>query len=363
MSVLSSIPVPSTITPTQAQQIAQLPPMGVLQGTTIPIPLGSGVEGLQSINPPFRSNAPAWYTPGIWGTLGCAVPQPGRYLQTNNRIIYDLVNMVGAQVFSTVWQYPDRLFTRFPSMSCLYDMYNLLIIARKRLNDRLVPDNQLPLLPTHAKPAPQMFLVYPTPLYGDLGCVNSWIGDFVMFAQMMQSEAMQHSDNELGFYITQSFFNTCYGYVKYMIVDMATKFFGYTRAAASADTFVLQATDWQNYNPAQYSVSVEGTSSRPPMGYQPTDLDLEPIRGLPIEDVIPFLQPWPDSVLKYASGGIWNASQAPAGQATTASGSPATTATSTQGQTLAQILAAPTTTSSTPATSAPSSAAVVAAGS
>jgi hypothetical protein len=34
-------------------------------------------------------------------------------------------------------------------------------------------------------------------------------------------------------------------------------------------------------------------------------LDLEPIRDLPIESVVPLLQPWPDSTLKYSTGGIW----------------------------------------------------------
>src|SRR5271166_1575286 len=128
--------IPVVQTPTLAQQLAQLPPTGTLPGTQIPLPLGTGVEGLQTINPPFRTNAPPWYTPGIWGQLGCAVPQPGRYIQTDNRVISDFVNMVGRQVFQTIWQYPDRMFTRFPSRTVLFEIYQLLVIARKRLADR-----------------------------------------------------------------------------------------------------------------------------------------------------------------------------------------------------------------------------------
>jgi hypothetical protein len=260
----------------------------------------------------------------VWGDLGCAVPQPGRYIQTSNKPIWDFVTVTGRQLFSTLWQYPDRLFDRFPSRDCLYEIYQLLVIGRKRLADRTVLPNQTPLQPTRGKPAYQMFKVFPTPLYGPMGCPNVWLSDVVTYGMMMLSEAMQHSDNELSFYWTKEFHDTIYPYIKYMLTDMGTKFFGISLDAASKDDFVIPDSAWQTYNPAQFSVSVEGTSSRPPMGYIPTDLDLEGIRGLPIENVIPFLQEWPDSQLKYASGGIWNSSSQPAGQAVGASGTPAT---------------------------------------
>lgn len=282
-------------------------PETVIPGTTIPIPEGSGVQTLQPISPPFRTNAPAWYTPpgSVWSKMGCAIPQPGRYLQTNNGPIFDFVNVVGRQMFNVLWKYDDRKFDRFPSRDCLFEIYQLLVIGRKRLTDMTVLSNQSPLQPTHAKPAPQMFLVYPVPFFGPLGCINQWLHRATEMTMMMLSEAMQHSDNELSFHFTKSFFDSTYGYLKYLLVGMATKFFGVDAATASADNYTIADPLWATYNPAAFSVSVEATASRPPIGWTPTDLDLEPIRGLPVEKVIPFLQPWPDSALKYASGGIW----------------------------------------------------------
>lgn len=292
-------------------------PVQTLPGTSLPLPVGSGVERLIPINAPFRTNAPPWYTPPgtVWSQLGCAVPQVGRYLQTNNEIIFDFVNVVGASLFNTMWKFDDRKFARFPSRECLYEVHQLLTVGRSRLVAKTTLPNQTPLLPTKATPVPKMFLVYPVPLYGPLGCVNQWLRLACEMSLLMTSEAMQHSDNELGYHVTKPFFDTCYGYIKYLIVDMATKFFGEDPAIASADNYLIPDSKWAAYNPAQYSVSVEATSTRPPMGYKPTDLDLEPIRGLPIENVIGFLQPWPDSQLQYSTGGIWGNASSPSADA------------------------------------------------
>lgn len=303
------------VDPNGPAQPGQPVPMTVMQGTQIPLPVGGGVEGLQLVNPPFRTNAPAWYTLGIWGKLGCAVPQPGRYLQSNNEVILDLVKVAGQQLFYAMWNFPDRKFQRYPSRDILYALHQFLIFGRKRLADLTVVPNQSPMLPTHAKPAPQMFIVNPVPFYGPLGCINAWLMKFANMIMLMCSEAMQHTDNEIAYYVTKDFHDVCYGYLKYLLVDMAMKFFGVAQADASKDDYFIPADAWTSYDPAKFSITVEGTSSRPPMGLSPTDLDLEPIRDLPVEIVIPYLQPWPDSQLKYASGGIWSASQAPAGLA------------------------------------------------
>jgi hypothetical protein len=290
-------------------------PSIALPGTSIPLPQGSGVEKLVPIVPPFRSNAPPWYTPPgtVWSKMGCAVPQPGRYLQTNNGVIFDFVNMAGRALFDVYWRWDDRKFDRFPSRDCLYEVHQLLVIGRTRLVAKAALPNSSPLIPTKAKPSPQMFVVFPVPFYGPLGCPNQWLhrtGEMVM---MMISEAMQHSDNELGFYVTKDFFDVAYGYIKYLLIDLAVKFFGEDPIKAADDKYVIPPEKWATYNPANSSVSFEATSTRPPMGFSPTDLDLEPIRGLPIEQVIGYLQPWPESQLKYSTGGIWSPQGSPGG--------------------------------------------------
>jgi len=310
--------IPSAPQPTGAPTPNSAPAaQTTIPGTEMPTPVGTGVEKLVAVTPPFRNNAPPWYTPGVWGQLGCAVPQPGRYLHTLNEPIFQFVDVTQRQLFHALWHYDDRLFTRFPSRDFLWDIYQLLKVGRKRLADNTVLDNQSPLQPSHAEPVPMMFNVYPVPLYGRMGCVNSWINQMATMTLLMCTEAMQHTDNTLAYYYTKNFFDTVYGYVKYLLVSMATKFFGVDKAVASADTFEISDDLWKAYNPAQFSVSVEATSVRPPIGWKPTDLDLEPINGIPIQQTIPLLQPWPDTVLKYSMGGIW---QPTATGAQTASG-------------------------------------------
>jgi len=284
-----------------------------LPGTNIPIPVGSGIETLQPITPPFRSNAPAWYTPpaadgtqSVWSKMGCAVPQPGRYLQTSNIPLWEITRLAGMQLFEVLWGSDNRKFDNYQGIrDDLYKIHQLLVIGRGRLAAKTAMPNTSPLVPTKAKPSYRMFIVYPVPFYGALGCVNQWLNDCASYIMLMISEAMQSPDNERAYFITKDTHDILYGYISYLIVDMAVKFFGEDPVKAAAPDYVISDALWATFNPLKFSVPAENTSSRPPIGWTPTDLDLEPIRGIPIENVIPFLQPWPDSQLKYSSGGIW----------------------------------------------------------
>ena len=260
---------------------------------------------LQSVTPPFRSDAPPWYNNGVWGQLGCAIPQPGHYLHTYNTVIYEFVDVTGRQMFNTLWGYDDRKFERPPSKDCLWEIYQLLMIGRKRLADRAIPYSESPERATHAKPSPQMFLVYPIPLYGRLGCVQSFLRETAEQCLLMHTEAMQHSDNELAYYVTDTFFQAIAPYMQSVLVTMATKYFGYDRKTASDPVFTIPDDKWKSYNPMQWAVPVEGTSTRPPVGWTPTEEDLEPIRGIPASQAVPFCQPWPDSTLLMSPGGVW----------------------------------------------------------
>jgi hypothetical protein len=282
---------------------------GPLPSQTIPIPTvqpaQAPTESLVNVPAPFHSNAPPWYNNGVWGTLGCAVFQTGRYMHTNNVWIYEFMDVCGRQLFETMWNYDDRLFERPPSRDCLYEIYTLIKIARKRLADNAVPDGQSPLRPTHAKPAPQMFCAYPVPFYGTYGCPNSFLRLTTEMGLLMLSEAAQHADNQLPYWVSQAFAQAIGPYLQFVLVQMATRYFGYTSAQAMVPTFDFQPADWTGYNPSQWSVPVEATAVRPTPGWTPTDLDLQGIYRLPYNSVIGFLQPWPSSVLQYCSGLVW----------------------------------------------------------
>jgi hypothetical protein len=268
---------------------------------------------LELQSPPFRSDSPPWYNNGVWGTLGCAVPQTGKYLHTTNIPIWELVDVAGRQLFHLLWHYDDRKFESPPSKNCLWEVYSLILIARKRIADRTYgPEETVPLA-THAKPAPQMFRLYPVPFYGRLGCVNSFLYEATQNCLLLLTEAMEHADNERSGYTTLSFAQALTPYLQGILTTLATKFFNYPRKDTLDPAFVIPEDKWKTYNPLAWSVSVEGTSTRPPVGWTPTEQDLEPIRGLPASDVIPFLQPWPEASLWYSPGGVWSPNQA-AGQ-------------------------------------------------
>lgn len=302
-------------TPVVPDPAAPAAPQGTLPGTQIPIPRGTGVEGLTVVNAPFRTNAPPWYTPKdtVWSAMGCAVPQAGRYIQTNNNVIYETVNEMGKALFEILWKYPDRELDRSPSRDCLWQVYQMLLDARKRMANNSVADSESPLLPAKFVTAPDMFLVYPVPFYGNLGCVNQWLHRAAEMTFAAMTEAMQHQDNQLSYHTTKDFFNTVYAPLQYVLVDMATRFFGAKRADAVDPNYVIPATAWSDptLNLQSTGSANTTTSTRPPMGYQPTNIDLEAIRGLPYSQVVGFLQPWPSTNLLYSSGGIWNPTSIP----------------------------------------------------
>jgi hypothetical protein len=300
----------TVVTPDPA---APAPPQGTLPGTNIPIPIGTGIEGLSVVEAPFRTNGPVWYTPAgtVWSAMGCAVPQAGRYIQTNNNVIFEAVNEMGKALFEILWKYRDRKVDRSPQRQCLLDVYNMLIDCRKRLANNAVAPNEQPILPAKFTSTPQMFLVYPVPFFGPLGCVNVWLHRLAEMVMAAVTEAMQHVDNDLAFHTTKDFFNTVWQPLHYMLGDMGWRFFGLARPAANDLTFTIPLALWQTFDDTLTGQPNTMTSSRPPMGYDPTNLDLESIRGLPYSQVVGFLQPWPSSSLLYSSGGIWTPTSVP----------------------------------------------------
>lgn len=265
---------------------------------------------LQAAVPPFKTDSPPWYNNGIWGVLGCAVPQTGKYIHTANAGVLSLVNTFGRQLFQTMWKYDDRRIESYVSRDCMWEIYQLLIVGRSRINAMTIPPGQSPPSVTHGTPGYQMFVLYPVPLYGRLGCVQPFLNYALQKGLMALTEAMEHSDNDRDDFVTINFAQSVLPYLQAVLIKMATSHFGYTREEASAVDFAIPDERWgpdpvKGYNPTRYGVPVEATSTRTPVGWKPTEQDLEPIRGIPASKVIPFCQPWPDSTLYYSPGGVW----------------------------------------------------------
>jgi hypothetical protein len=256
--------------------------------------------------PLFSNNSPPWYNCGKWGALGCAIPMPGKYLQTENESIWDLVNLAGLEAFDANWSYDDRLLNGPLSKECAIAIYNLIIQGRKMLGDITVQPQTLGPISQNTSPTYKTFVVYPIPLYGKLGIVNPYIQYFNAQVLRFMSECMKHQDNGKSLYVTPTFQSAVQVPLQLMLVKLATSHFGYAGPAVLGNpAFTLAQSDWDNYNPYQFITPAQRTGTPPPPGYKPNSDEDSPIRGLPIDAVLPLCQPWPDQQLFFSPGGVW----------------------------------------------------------
>lgn len=242
--------------------------------------------------PTFDTDEILWYDNGKWGDAGYAVPNPSGKTWTNNSVIYQLVELVGRNMFELAHR-EDVKFYRAPYKQFWFDLHQLIITARKRISDRMrKPNDSNGLVTQHVNPAPQVFLVYPVPYFGERVRQQD-VREYLQIGLMLLSEMMQHSDNDLSTYVTDNFAGTMGKYLQEILALFATKYFGKTREAAYALDFALTDDDFKNYDPSKVMTSVELTEERPPLQWWPTENDLSQIRGLPINEALLLSKRWP----------------------------------------------------------------------
>lgn len=240
----------------------------------------------------FGTDEILWYDNGRWGECGYALYNPAGKTFTKNRVVYSVHGMIGRVMFELMHR-EDCYFYTAPHKQWFWDFHQCLIVARKRLSDRMVkPNSDNVLTPQHADPVPSMFLAFPVPYFGER-IRQLDIREYCQLALMLLGEMCQHADAERAGYITDSFAAMAGGYLREMLVLMATKYFGYTRDEASAPTFEIAADRFTNYDPAKVLVSVEMTEERPPLLWKPTENDLSAIRGVPINEALMLAKRWP----------------------------------------------------------------------
>jgi hypothetical protein len=257
--------------------------------------------------PPFGNNAPPWYNNGIWGKMGCAFPTPGKYLQTANEMIWDLVNLAGLNLFDAIWSRDDRLVNGGLSKECAQAVYALIIQGRKALSDMTVPSNANAPVAVSDRPMAKAFVVYPVPFYDNkIGLVNPFLQYFVGQAFRLMTEAMRHQDNTRALFVTPAFQLAVQPPLQLMLQKLATSHFGYDGQAVLANpSFALTDADWANYNPDKFITPALRTGTPAPPGWTPNNDELTPIRGLPITAALPFAEPWPEQQLFFSPGGVW----------------------------------------------------------
>lgn len=252
----------------------------------------------------FGSDEILWYKNGKWGECGYAIPNPAGKTWTNNAIVYQLVQLVGRNIFELAHR-EDAKFYAPPHKQFWYDLHQLIITARKRLADYTrAPNDSNGLVTVHATPAPQVFLCYPVPYFGER-IRQPDIRMFTQLSTLMISEMMQHSDNEHHTYLTPDFSGLVGTYLREILAQMSMKYFVKTRTEAYDPAFKLADADFQGYNPAAVMTSVEMSEERPPLQWWPTENDLSQIRGLAINDALLFGTRWPaTALLAQADGNV-----------------------------------------------------------
>lgn len=255
--------------------------------------------------PVFDTDEILWYDNGKFGQAGYGLPNPGGKTWTNNSVIAGLFDIFGRNMFELAHR-EDARFYAPPHKQFWFDLHQLIVTARKRLNDRArSPADNNGLDVKHAAPNPQVFLVYPLPCFGER-VRQLDIREYIRISLLMMSEIMQHSDNEHPTYITPGFAALVSKYLQEILALFATKYFGKTRAQAYDPAFVLADADFQAYDPTKVLTSVELTEERPPLQWWPTENDLSQIRGLPINEALILCKRWPQTNwLMQANGNVF----------------------------------------------------------
>jgi len=226
----------------------------------------------------FGTDQILWYNNGVWGKLGFAVPNFGDNTHTLNKSIHHLVDVMGRNIQAIMLD-RETLHRTPPSIDVLTRVHKLVLRVRSILAGRTKPPNELPLKSEHASPAPEAFIIYPTPYFK---VKNSWMKEWCGLALIALSEAMQHTDNGKSYEITPAFAGTVSKYVQRIYQLMATELFGVPVDEAKQLDFVLNDTHFQNYDPGKWFTSTEMMDHPAVAAEIPTEDDLRPLtEGIP----------------------------------------------------------------------------------
>lgn len=249
----------------------------------------------------FATDEILWFNNGRWGAAGYAIPNPAGKVTTSNSVCHGLVFFIGRELFDLMHR-PDVRFTRPPCKQFLYDVHKMVVLARKRIADRAVDFNQQRFDAQHATPNQQEFNVYPIPYFGErIRQID--VREWCQLTLLCLGEIMQHSDNDFTLDVTTLLAAQVSRYMQRILVLMATKYFGFTTAAASAPDFMIPDDAFKNYNPASLTTASEMTEERQPRQWHPTENDLSPLRALPISAALHFANRWPSPGHSYSGSG------------------------------------------------------------
>jgi hypothetical protein len=241
---------------------------------------------------PFGTDQILWYNNGVWGRLGYAVPNFGNDPTSLNSSIAYLVDAIGRNLFG-IMQHPDASLRVPPSLNTLTRVHKLCIRARSILAGRDVASGQPKFEPLHATPAPEDFMIYPTPYFK---VRNRWLKEYAGLAIMAMTEAMQHTENRVPVDFTQQFSGLVGQYIARIYRLMNMELLAIPEADATKPDFTLTDAQLAAYAPEKFFTSSEMVDTVPPLADVPTEDDLDVLsQGIPASQLV--------GLAKYPSGG------------------------------------------------------------
>ena len=236
------------------------------------------------------TDAYLWYNVGDWGRYGLAIPNFSNDTRSQNDTIRYLNDVMGRNLQAILW-HPDARLRTPPSINTLTRIHKLCTRARSILASRAIPSATLNLETAHALPAPEEFLVYPTPYFK---VRNQWLKQYAGLMLLSLTEAIQHQENARPLEISQAFSGLIGQYIHRVYRLMATELFRVPTEDAAKPDFTLTDEHLTSYNPSAWFTSTEMLDTVPSLEDWPTEDDLSVLTdGIPISQ-LPLLTRWPN---------------------------------------------------------------------
>jgi hypothetical protein len=208
--------------------------------------------------PITNTDAVLWYNVGEFGKAGYAVPNWSNDVGSLNPQILDWTYLVGRNLFH-IMHHEDADLRIPPSINTAKRIHKLYLRAANILAGRAVPPGENNMEVVHARPAGEVFRVFPVPFFL---VRNQFMRRWAELILMSLAEAMQHTENRRSLEISTAFAGQVGQYVRRVYINMAIELFGKTRAEATADGFKLSDAD--------FPPTTRATSSRKPKWSTPS---------------------------------------------------------------------------------------------
>lgn len=246
--------------------------------------------------PLTNTDAVLWYNVGVFGEAGYAVPNWSNDVGSLNPQILDWVDLVGRNLFH-ILHHEDTDLRIPPSVNTCKRVHKLYLRAANILAGRAVPPGKDNMEVLHARPAGEVFRIYPVPFFR---VRNPFLRRWAGLVLVSLSEAMQHTENRKEMEISTAFAGQVGQYIRRVYTNMAIELFGKTRDAASADGFALTPADFAGYDPSQFFTSTEMVDTVPRLDRVFTEDRLELLaEGIPVSELPAELGPWPTNLTNF----------------------------------------------------------------